>query len=258
MKKRRMLLLLLLCALLIVPQAASANAPAPDPLQVKLQYKNVEVGSSVEVLFAGGDGVFHASFHGPQVVTERSDYDYFRCMDSDTQLCVELTRPDGAQMRSNVLSIDTQDGARSHTYQYDGKTNVLKDITGSVSASCLGDVFLYLLVLFAEIAAAFAVTLLIEFLVGLLFRMKPFRYIIIANLITNIPMNIVLLILMGFTGGLGYWIALVVLEAVVVLVEYLFYRCKYKQRRKWFVLLFTLAANAASLAAGLLLLQLVF
>ena len=45
MKKRRMLLLLLLCALLIVPQAASANAPAPDPLQVKLQYKNVEVGS---------------------------------------------------------------------------------------------------------------------------------------------------------------------------------------------------------------------
>ena len=254
MKKRSIILLLLLCVLLAIPQAASANAPAPDPLSVKIQCRNVEVGTVMNAMFAGEDGVFHPdAVYGERTVTDGDGSQYFRCTDSDTQMYLELKLPDGTVVQSNTLPI-TPNGV----YRYDGKTNVLTDRTGSLDTTCIGDVFLFLLTLLLEILAAFALTILIEFLVGLCFKMKPFRYIIIANLITNIPMNIVLLILSGFTGSVGYWIALVVLEAVVVLVEYLFYRCKYPQRKRWFVLLFTLAANAASLAAGLLLFQLVF
>ena len=97
--------------------------------------------------------------------------------------------------------------------------------------------------------------MLIELLVGLCFGMKPLRYIILANLITNIPMNIVLL-LISTLSGFEYWIMLIVLEAIVLLIEFFFWRRKYASRKTWVVLLFTAAANAASLAAGVLLIRL--
>ena len=157
-------------------------------------------------------------------------------------------------MQSNTLPI-SPDG----TYCYDGKTNELTDRTGSFDTSYLGMAALAIGLVIGEILAAFALTLLIEFLIGLCFRMKPYRYILFANLITNIPMNIVLLLVNSLSGGIGYWIALVVLELVVLLIEFLFYRRKYKERRKvGIVLLYTFAANAASLAAGVALLNLIF
>ena len=57
MKKRIFMLLLALCVLLI-PQFASANAPAPDPFGVKIDCRGIEVGTSVVAMFAGEDGVF--------------------------------------------------------------------------------------------------------------------------------------------------------------------------------------------------------
>ena len=259
MKKRMLIMLLAVIVLLFVPHVASANSPAPDPMLVKLQYKNVEIGSEIEVLFAGEDGSFHANAYGPRTVTERSDHDYFRCTETDTQLCVEWKKADGTALRSNILPIDPVNGSRRPVFSYDGRTNEVKDITGTLGASDFSYVFLFIGIIVLELLAAFALTLLCEFLVGLCFRMKPFRYIIFANLITNVPMNIVLLLVRSMSGGLGYWIALVVLELVVLLIEFLFYRKKYRGRKKVrYILLFTVAANAVSLGAGLLLLRLIY
>lgn len=254
MKKRALPLLLALCVLLLIPHAASANAPVPDPLQIKVKCKNVEPGTVLVAMFAGEDGVFHPDeFIGPGVVTETRTTFGFRRGESDTQMYLEVTHPDGAVAQSNTMPVKGDD-----EFSYDGKTNVLSVRTRTVATSCLGDIFLFLLTIVAELLAAFALTVLVEFLLGLCFRMKPIRYVIIANLITNIPMNIVLMILSGFAGSVGYWIALIVLEIIVCVVEYLIYRIKYQDRKRWYVLLFAVVANAASLAAGLLLLNLLF
>lgn len=255
MKKRVCLLLTILIVLLLIPNVASANAPAPDPLSVRIQCRNVEIGTVMLAMFAGDDGVFHPDTeYGPRTVQRADASEYFRRSERDTQLYLKVTRPDGTVVQSNTLPISP-----NGVYRYDGKTNKLTDRTGSFDTSYLGMALLTLGVLLGEILAAFALTLLAEFLVGLCFRMKPFRYIIFANLITNIPMNIILLLVNGISGGLGYWIALIVLELVVLLVEFLFYRKKYKERKTvGIILLYTLVANAASLAAGVVLLKLIF
>ncbi len=255
MKKRILIALLALCILLLVPNAASANAPAPDPLSVRIQCRNVEVGTVMLAMFAGEDGVFHPdTAYGARTVQREDANEYFRRSDSDTQFYLEITRPDGTVVQSNTLPA-TPNGV----YRYDGKTNRLTDRTGSLDTTYLGMALLAIVAVIGEILAAFALTLLVEFLVGLCFKMKPFRYIIFANLITNIPMNIILLFINSLSDGIGYWIALIVLELVVLLVEFLFYRRKYKERKTvGIILLYTLVANIASLAAGVALLHLIF
>ena len=257
MKKRVLILMLALLLMLPLWHAASANAPAPDPLLVKIQYRNVEVGTVITAMFAGADGVFHQSEYGPVKVSEASGYRYVRRQESDTQLYLEVTHPDGTTVRSNTLPIELN-GARYAAFRYDGRTNELTDRTGSDGNCALGYAGLFLGISIVSLAAAFGLTLLIEFLIGLCFRMKPFRYIIFANLITNIPMNIILLLLSILTEGAVYRIALIVLEAIVCLIEFLFWRSKYKTRKAWYVLLFTLTANAVSAAAGLLILRQIF
>lgn len=254
MKKHIRILLIVFCALLLIPRAASANAPAPDPLRIDVACENVEPGTVILAMFAGEDGGFHPDeIYGASTVSETTKSVSFHRSEHDTRMYLELTRPDGSTVQSNTLPVTAD-----RSFRYDGKTNTLSVRAGSSSDSCIGGVLLFLLMLVAEILGAFALTVLIEFLVGLCFGMKPFRYILIANLITNIPMNIVLLLLNSVADGIGYWIALVVLELIVVLVEFLFWRKKYKDRRTWYVLLFAVAANVASLAAGLLLNHLIF
>lgn len=251
MKRRICIVLIVLFALLLLPHAASANAPAPDPTRIKVEYRNVEGGTVVRALFAGDDGVFHASESGTHTVSENNAEDVYYRLRDDTQMYLELTHPDGTVIRSNTLSIDVN--THFPSFRYDGKTNELKDRSNVIDNSPLVASLLYMMLVLAGIAAAFGITLLIEFLVGLCFRMKPFHYIIIANLITNIPMNFVLLWLRSFIDGGGvYWIALVILELIVCGFEFWFYTRKYRDRKKWVLLIFTLTANAMSAAAGLL------
>ena len=112
---------------------------------------------------------------------------------------------------------------------------------------------LKILSFFLCLILAIGVTIVIEMLVGLCFRMRPIRYVIIINLITNPVMNLLLLILsISVESSAAYTVALLVLEAIVRGLEFLFYTRKYRERKKWVLLLFTLIANAASATAGLL------
>ncbi len=261
MKKRLWILVLALCVLLLLPGTASANSPAPDPSHVEVYYKNLEAGTTLRALFAGEDGVFHPDQYGNVCTVGEYRLDNFsaRCEKSDTQLCVEATYPDGTVVRSNVLPIDPISGPKLPVFEYNGKTNELRDRTGALKYSLLGDIVYGLAaVVIGPILGALALTLLIEFLTGLCFGMKPYRYVVIANLITNPAMNIVLRIAAAFLGGdsVGYWIALAILEALAVLIEILFYRRKYRGRYSTKrIVLFTVVANALSCAAGIAMTQ---
>ena len=106
---------------------------------------------------------------------------------------------------------------------------------------------------------ALGVTIVVELLVGLAFRLRRIYRVVIINLFTNPIMNFLLLFLtLSATGKAIYWIVLVILELLVCGVEFWFYAVKYKDRKKWVLLLFTLTANAASAAAGILPVWLIF
>jgi hypothetical protein len=89
------------------------------------------------------------------------------------------------------------------------------------------------------------VTLLVEWLMSLIFRLKRGRYVFIANLITNPIMNILLLVIYNFVY-LDFYLILLLLEIMVAAFEFWFYTRRYKQHSKRRLLLFVIAANLAS------------
>ena len=252
MKKRLCIVLIVLLSLALVPRAASANSPAPDPARMTVECRNVEKESQITFLLAGEDGVFHAGETYTVYQSGSTRLTFYRG-EGDTQFCIELTAPDGTFLQSNAVPLK-----ESGKYAYDANSNELKAV-GSFADDWLGVLWLPALViayLVLPIAIALAVTLLIEFLVSLCFRLKPRRYVILINLITNPVMNLILRIGAIFIGGeVAYWIALAILELLVCGVEFWFYTRKYKDKKIGLLLAFTLVANALSAAAGILLNQ---
>ncbi len=109
----------------------------------------------------------------------------------------------------------------------------------------LGWLYLPLVLLGMVLALALPLgfTVLVEFLTAIPFQLKPYKYVILINVVTNLAMNVLLFILS--LKGTGVWIV-ALLEVTVVLVEYLFYVKKYKDYPKRKLLLFSIIANALS------------
>ena len=250
MKRRICIVLIVLFALLLLPHAASANAPAPDPLRMTVEYKNVAPQTKITVLLAGEDGVFRI---GESFLAEQEDgfrRSFYR-HENDTQFCIELTAPDGTVLRSNAAALES-----NGQYTYNADSNVLRRVNGYWIDWLVAGIYLALaaIVYVLPIFLALAVTLLIEFLTALCFRLKPRHYVILINLITNPVMNVILRVISLWSlGASAYWIALAILELIVCGIEFWFYTRKYRDRKKWVLLLFTLVANALSAASGLLL-----
>ena len=120
---------------------------------------------------------------------------------------------------------------------------------------CLVTALCLLLGLVLALALPLGFTVLAEFLAAIPFRLKPYKYVVLINLVTNLVMNVLLYILR--LNGMGLWIV-ALLEVVVVLVEYLFYTKKYKDHPKGKLLLFSLVANALSWGLFELVQRLVF
>ena len=245
MKRRICIVLIVLFALLLLPHAASANAPAPDPFEIRVDYQNVPEGSTVTVLATDAAGAEHVLF---EIVagTPRGRMT-FQDID-EAAFFVQMTAPDGAVTRSAPIAFEPR-----QSYRFDAQTGVLEQ-GRYLSDSCDGAWFALFGVLgVVWLVLALGVTIVIELLTGLCFRMRPVRHVIIINLITNPVMNILLLLLtLSVNGGGVYWIALAILELIVCGFEFWFYTRKYRDRKKWVLLVFTLTANALSAAAGLL------
>lgn len=245
MKKRLWIVVLALCVLLLLPHTASANSPAPDPTRMKIEMKRVPDGTVVTVMIQNEDGEMRED--GPYTIQNDSSV-VFYTEDGDSSFCIVYST-EGCDIASNWVSLTPQG-----TYEFDYKTGTLKDRTDRARfLNGLAYLPLILTLTGGRIVLALATTLLIEFLTGLCFGMKPFRYILIANLITNPAMNIVLLFVRLITGisDMWYWVLLAALEVLAVFLEILFYRRKYRGRHSTKrIVAFAITANALSLAAG--------
>jgi hypothetical protein len=114
------------------------------------------------------------------------------------------------------------------------------------------DNILYLLkflimILFAGIFR-FAFSTVIETLIAIPFKLKPYRKIVIVNLITQTILTIAMAL-----SGYSYLVTLIAIEAFVYVAEFISYSILYKQFSKIRILFYTVVANTVSLGLGLLL-----
>lgn len=113
--------------------------------------------------------------------------------------------------------------------------------------------------LILRIVFTVAVEIGIAFLFG--YRGKSFKVILIANLVTQIALNVGLNVINYLNGLLFLIIAYIFFEIVILLAESVFYMiavpkidkdCPKKLKRFWVLLLYSVAANVASFALGAL------
>ena len=239
MKKRIGIGLIVLCMLLLFVPAASANAPVPDPYSCWLDYQNVPEGATLTVLTADGEEL--------NTITPQSEQGRITIHNpTEADFVVRLKLSDGTTVQSAPVRFE----GRAY-FRFDGATGVLE--AGRYLKSEDTTTPILLILAGVGLFLALQITILVEMLVGLCFRLRRIYRVILINLITNPVMNVLLLLLtFSISGEKTYWIALLVLEALVCGFEFWFYARKYRDRKKWVLLIFTLTANAASAAAGLL------
>ncbi len=249
MRKRLCLVLATVLLLLFVPHVASANSPARSPWLLEVECGNMVPGTTMNVLLYAGS---------EQTRTlENAYYPYFdgtsgeisiRYENGETAFCLRVTTPDGTQTLTDTVGI-----VEYGKYAYDGATNLL-EANGtyySRAENCTtgAEILLYLVLL---LFAPLGLTLLIEFLTSLCFRIRPRKYVVFINLITNPVMNLLLLLLMLVVSPARwvYWVVLGVMELAAVGLEYLFYTKKCPQIGRLRLFFFTLTANALSFLIG--------
>ena len=251
MKKRICILLLFAALLMLIPHAASANAPAPDPWELKVYLQDVPEGTAVTAFFLHENGwVRQGETHTSDGTKNIKIGVWYQ--EGETQFYLTLLLPDGTETQTNEIVIEPYG-----SYTFDGETNALTvgkpkgaySCTSGFGEACLSCGAWLLLYAFAGFLMPVAVTFLVEWLTALCFRIRPVKYVFAINALTNPLMNLLLLIAYAF-GRLSYWIVLAALEVAVVFIEYAFYKKKYPDRSHRRLLLFSITANALSLIAG--------
>ena len=251
MKKRICILLLAAFMLLLIPHAASANAPAPDPWELSVYLRDVAEGTTVTAFFLHEDGALRQGETYTSDGAKNWKIDVWFAMD-ETQFYLTLTAPDGTETRTNEIAIEPYG-----SYTLDCETNTLTagkpkgadSCTGGLGELCLSCGAWLLLYAFAGFFMPVAVTFLVEWLTALCFKIRPTKYVFAINAITNPVMNLLLLIAYAF-GRISYWIVLVALEVAVVFIEYAIYKKQYPDISRRRLLVFTITANVLSLTLG--------
>ena len=234
--RRLGLLLAVLCLLCLTPGRARANS-AHNPYYKDVFLSDTRDVDSIAVYVEKSDGSFYL-FKTFESEHKKEQRIYFERPEDAARFYIEITMTDGTVRASEPADCTGYD----QVFKYDVKANTLKQAI----TSQLGWLFvpLVLLALAGMFALPLGFTVLVEFLAALPFRLKPYKYVIFVNLITNSVMNIVLYFLRVGGGG-GLWV-IALLEVVVVLVEYFFYTKKYREQPKGKLFAFSIVANALS------------
>ena len=246
MKLRKLILFaaaLLLCA---VPITAHANSAAPDPndhelmiddireMQTLIVYGHLEDGSyEVWMEFSSFDD---ESMTRTRIAKERI-IDLYNTGGRYTGFSLEISFFDGAKASSEVVSF-----VENGSYIYDVENNSVES-TGVFQTKRPGGLMIALWAFMFIIP--WGLTVLLEWLTALIFKIRPSRYVCFTNLVSNPVMNIVLLIVMSLFM-VNYFVVVLVLEVLVIVFEYLFYLHRYKDTGRVRLLLFTITANAVS------------
>ena len=251
MRKRICIVLLAALLLMLIPHAASANAPAPDPWELKVYLRNVPEGTTVTAFFRQEDGMLR---QGEPYMADGAETRMIgvRYLDGETQFYLTCTAPDGTETQTETIAIEPYG-----SYTLDGETNALTagkpkgtdSWLDGLAQMCLSCGAWLLLYAFAGFLMPVAVTFLVEWLAALCFGIRPVKYVFAINAIMNPVMNLLLLIVYPF-GRIGYWITLAALEIAVVCIENAFYRKKYPTISRRRLLLFAVTANVLSLLIG--------
>ena len=228
-------LLVLLALLCLAPGSARANS-AHNPYRKDVVLSDTENVVSIAVYVDGPDGSFYLfkAFESEHTKDQKIS---FKRPEDAARFYVEVTITDGTVRASMPVACIGYD----QDFRYDVKANTLKE-----KINYWG--WLYLPLLLLSLLAAFAIpvsfTALTEFLTALPFTLMPYKYVVFINLITNPVMNIALYFLRN--GGHGDLRTVALLETIVMLVEYLYYTKKYKDRPKGKLFAFSGIANALS------------
>ncbi len=247
--KKRIAILLLAVIILLVPHVASANAPIP--WYIEISCVNVDAGTQIEVVFQREDGTTRTQIANGTTGTIGMDYE-----SDETSFYLVCTAPDGTETRTASVQLVSWG-----CYRYDGATNSLS-ANGTYyrrGNSCADGALTAVLIVLAFVLPL-GLTLLVEFLAALCFRIRPKKYVLIINLITNPVMNLLLLLLTMILGPEQwvYWTVLAVLELAVVGLEFLFYTKKCREIPRVRLLIFTVVANLLSFLIGICVINLLF
>lgn len=230
---KKTLLILAVIFICLMPVTALADSPAPPPFCVLIDdYSN-----------SGGVQVFGYDNSGnrseikivlsevTKVISERA---LFFINDGGKFVSIQVQAGIYSAPSNTVYIKD------SGSYIYSLKDNALKK--GEITTWKPNTFSVILVAIVLIFPMLFSV--LVEWIVSLFFKLKPDKYVIIINFITNPVINILLLICVNF--AIDYIFLLVILEILVAGVEFWFYTWKYKGYSKIRLLIFTLVANAAS------------
>ena len=232
--KRLGLLLAVLCLLSLVPGSARANS-AHNPYYKDVVLSDTGDVDSIAVYVDGSDGAFRL-FKTFESEHKKEQKIYFQRPEDAARFYVEVTMRDGTVRASEPVDCTGYD----QDYKYNVKTNVLKEKADLT--------LLYLLLYPLLLMAPLAFTVLVEFLVALPFKLKPYSHVILINVITNLVMNMLLssrMLVVSIKGNSILWV-IALLEFAVVFVEYFFYTKKYKDQPKGKLFAFSVVANALS------------
>ena len=104
--------------------------------------------------------------------------------------------------------------------------------------------------LFWAVLFASTITVIVETLIGRCFRLKPLGHIVKMNLLSNVIFNFAVWDFADMRGFPYGW-TVAAGEVLVVVCEYFWLRRVYRETPRKRIFIFTLTANAASLAIGL-------
>lgn len=115
----------------------------------------------------------------------------------------------------------------------------------------LGDILYFIVAILIAGFLRINFSILIETLIAIPFKLKPYYKIIITNFITQTLLTIAFAL-----SGFDYLFTLIVIEVLVYVVEFFAYTLMFKKVSKRRILLYTIIANTVTLGFGLLLNQL--
>jgi len=164
----------------------------------------------------------------------------YDCESGDITIAGKVVNGKGQSSPGHGLSLFSCMG-RSSSGAVRVQAATLKDSTGGYDTASPG-LAIFLLLRLALFTA------LIEFLVALLFRIRPVWIVPIVTFVSNIIMNLIIFRL--YRSGINYWTLVIIGEICAIIAEMLVYFLIYKNISKRKLALFSLAANIASFALG--------
>ena len=230
--RRLGLLLAVLCLLCLVPVGTRANS-AHNPYYKDVVLSDTQDVDSIAVYVDGPDGAFRLfkTFESEQKKDQKIS---FKRPEDATRFYVKVTMADGTVRTSEPVDCTGYD----QDFRYDVKANTLKRKGPSVGSSLLTILFILFLPL--------AFTIAVEVIVAVCYQFNHLENVLLINLVTNLLMNCLLFYLRSMMKGQSALWVTVLLEVIVVVIEYLFYTKKYPEYTKGKRLSYTLVANAMS------------